>query len=412
MSAAAGERTRSSRTATTVALATAALLICAFPASAGAAEATGNTTLVVAAGKKKQLDKRGVRIAGVRGAVTEGRRTRLQVRGGTVGSEGAVLNHRGALRVVAGKGRARRVVRLTALQTRLGAGGSVLRGKLNGRGKQRVLFHLRARPNRLALDGLRGTASLAGARLVWHAGAARALSRRLNARVPRGALGKVRTSAVARATDQPISGPVSSEPPLLTRPASAVDVTRAALIWHVRSSWINYVSGGGGTTAIEGATARDPVPETSHPCFDPNGPGDAPEASQIRTYSFSFPFANGWYDDASGTAALYGTGGLHFAYPGHGIDFATRNPEIEINGAASRAIFRLRGGAETAYPDQRAAILALAAPSPLIESPPGQFEYPGEAKSSLTPDGESVFTGFYTGANNGFGCFSVSFSTG
>lgn len=383
---------------------TLALLTLAAPASAGAAEATGNTTLVLAPAAQKKLDKRGVRIAGVRGAVSEGRRTRLQVSGGWVGSLGAVLNHRGAVRIVAGEGRERRVVRLTALQTRLGAT-SLVRGRIDGKGpKRRLLFQLVARPEQLALDGLRGTASLRGARLIVPRAAARAISRRLGAAMPRNQVGTARVGAVARAADQPVSGPVGDEPPLLARPASAIDVTGANLTWHVRSSWINYLPN---ATAVEGAVPQPPVAETEHPC-----PDDTPEASQVRTYSFGFPFANGWYDEASGTAALYGTGGIHFSYPSRGIDLATRNPEIELNGSASRAIFRLRGGAETAYPDKRAAILALATPSPLLEPAPGAYEYPGEAKASLTPDGESVFTGFYSGANNGFGCFSVSFSTG
>jgi hypothetical protein len=378
------------------------------PATAAAAEtaATGNTTLVVSPGKAKKLEKRGVSFSGIGGALSDGREIRLQIVGGTVGAGEARLVHSGGLRLLAGEGRERRVVRLTGLETVLGAE-STLRGKLKG--KERALFELKAKPGAPALDGLRGTASLGNTNLFWDRDAARAISKRLGVDLPKGRFGTVRSSAVARAADTPVSGPISNEPPLLARPATAVNISGATVTWWVRSSWINYVATGAGTSAIEGAVPGAAIAESGHPCLDDSGGETVP-----RVYDFTFPFVSGWYDPPTGTSAIYGSGGVHFSFPGHGIELTARNPEIELNGTASRAIFRLKGSGSTAYPDARAALLDLHPLGAPVESPPGTFTYAASSlRGSLTADGLKVFGGFYSPpSNHGFGCFAVSFSTG
>ena len=375
----------------------------AVPASAGAAEATGNTTLVVAAGKARTLAARGIAIGASRGATTAGRESRLQIVSGTIGDTAAAFSLRGALRLNAGEGKRRRKVLLRDLEVQLGAP-AALTAKLTG--KRRVIFDLEAPGERLSLNPTAGTAQLLGARLVWRRGVARTLSRRLRARVPRGSLGTLRTKAAILLDEQPESGPVESEPPLLTRPASAIDVTGGALTWHVRDSWVRYV-GSETAEAQEGATPKPAYPGNEHPC------PDKPVATNpTLVYSYEFPFSNGWYDPPTGTTALYYGGAVRFAYPDRGIDLTARNPEIEINGASSRAIFRLEGAGSTTYPDKRAAIMNLAVTKPPVESPPGAFAFAEALKATLTADGETVFGGFYTPPNNGFGCFSVSFATG
>jgi len=380
----------------------------AVPASAGAAEPTGNTTLVIAAGKARLLAERGIVIEGVRGAETEGRETRLQISGGTIGAGVADLTHEGALRFVAADGRDRRGVKLGALEVKLGAD-SRLSAKLNG-GKRRTVFELVPRGDGPTTDAAKGIAQLHGARLVWRRGAARAISWRLGARIPHGTLGRIRVSAatiVVAGPNSPKAGPLGDEPPLLARPPGAIDVTGASLTWHVRDSWIRYVNTEMAPEALEGASAQAAIPENSHPCPDrPAG------TNPTLVYSYDFPFSNGWYDPASGTAALYYRGGVRFSFPGHGIDLGARNPEIEINGGASRAIFRMRGGGETPYPDKRAALLSLAVAGPPSEDPPSTFGFPSPVRGSLTDDGQAVFAGFYPPPNNGFGCIDVSFTTG
>jgi hypothetical protein len=174
----------------------------------------------------------------------------------------------------------------------------------------------------------------------------------------------------------------------------------------VRDSWIRYVNTQEPPQTLEGASAEAPIAENSHPC--PNSPAGT---NPTLAYSYDFPFANGWYDAASGSAALYYSGGVRFSFPAHGIDVTARSPEIEINGAASRAIFRLRGAAQTPYPDKRAALLSLPASTP-VAGLPNSFGFPGPLRGTLTAAGQKVFAGFYPPPNDGFGCFSISFTTG
>jgi hypothetical protein len=192
----------------------------------------------------------------------------------------------------------------------------------------------------------------------------------------------------------------------LPRPASAVDVTSATLAWHVRDSWIRYVNTQEAPQPLEGATPEAAIAENSHPCPDrPAG------TNPTLVYSYDFPFVGGWYDAASGTAALDYGGGVRFSYPAHGIDITARNPEIEIDGASSRTLFRLRGGGETPYPDQRASLLGLV-PSAPVQLAPGSFGFPAPIRGTLTAAGQTVFAGFYPPPGDGFGCFSIAFSTG
>jgi hypothetical protein len=375
----------------------------AAPQTAGAAEATGNTTLVVAAGKARTLAARGIAISASRGATTAGRESRLQIAGGTIGDTAATFSLRGALRLTAGEGKERRKVLLRDFEVQLGAPAS-LSARLAG--KRRLVFDLEAPGERLSLNPTAGTAQLLGARLIWRGGMARTLSRRLHARVPRGSLGTLRTKAAILLGERPESGPVESEPLLLARPTSAVDVSGGTLAWHVRDSWVRYV-GSETAEAQEGAMPKPAYPGNEHPC-----PDNPVATNPTLVYSYEFPFSRGWYDPPTGTTALYYGGAIRFAYPSRGIDLTARNPEIEINGASSRTIFRLKGAVSTAYPDKRAAIMSLAVTAPPVESPPGAFAFADALKATLTADGETVFGGFYAPPNNGFGCFSVSFATG
>lgn len=385
------------------------LLILSAPATAGAEEPTGNATLALFKGKARQLAKQGVDFGGVGGAETVGRQTRLQISGGTIGEATAELRYDGALRLAAGKGRNRRVVRLGALRAEIGAN-SMLSATLNG-GKRRAVFDLRHPASGLTIDASKGLAQLHGAKLVWRRSAVRTLNRRLGAHIRGGRLGKVRVSAATITLGNdvvtPQSGPLGDEPPLLARPASAVDVSGGSLTWFVRDSWIRYINSEGAPEALDGATADAPIPEDSHPCPDrPAG------TNPTLVYSYSFPFANGWYDPPSGTAALYYAGAVRFGYASRGIDLTARNPEIELNGGSSRAIFRLRGAASTPYPDKRAPLLSLALGGPPAEGPPSTFGFPAPLRGKLTADGQNVFAGFYPPPNDGFGCVSVSFQTG
>ena len=390
------------RSASKVLTALALAFALAVPATAGAAGPTGNTTLTLAKGQARLLAERQIAFSGT-GGTTTGRQTRLQISGGTIGVEGVRLSHSGALRLVAGAGRAQRAVRLGAPRLELGAERSVLSASLKG--KRRVVFDLRLPTSGFLVDSAKGTARLHGATLAWNPPVARAIGRLLDARLPRGVLGKLRTSAATLLDEGSQPGAVSSEPPLLARPASAVDVSGATLTWHVRDSWIRYANSEATPEAIEGASPAPAIPESSHPC--PDRPA---ETAPTLVYSYSFPFANGWYDPPTGTTALYHSGGIRFSYPSRGIDLTMRNPEIEIAGGASRTILRLRSGAGN---DPRVSFLALAAAAAPIESPAGTFTYSSPLRAALTPEGQAAFGSFggiYSPPNNGFGCFSIAFT--
>lgn len=204
------------------------------------------------------------------------------------------------------------------------------------------------------------------------------------------------------------SAPVSPAPPALARPATAVDVGGVELTWHPRDSWVRYASSGvapgDGILASNGATGID---STASPCPDRPSSSDA----QLP-YSASFTPKASWYDPASGKAAIYGQGSVSFRWAAHKIDLTASDPEIEIGGADSKAIFRFSGSGGTAYPDQRASLLSLdIGTGPTVTNGGKTFAY-NLARGTLTADGVSVFAGFYTPPDNDeFGCVSVEFTT-
>jgi Htaa len=204
------------------------------------------------------------------------------------------------------------------------------------------------------------------------------------------------------------AGPISAEPPLLARPASAVDVSGVSIAWHPRDSWLRYVSSGVGSgdgiLLSNGAVGTN---ATSSPCPDRPSNSDA----QLP-YTVEFAPKASWYDPASGTAGIYGQGGVGFRWASHSIDLTASDPEIEINGSASRAIFRFSGSSGTAYPDQRAALVGLdLSGKPTVGADGRTFTY-DLMRGRLTADGVNVFAGFYTPpTNDEFGCVSVSFTT-
>ena len=235
-----------------------------------------------------------------------------------------------------------------------------------------------------------------GAALTLDRGAARVIKRRLGLRrAPKGRLGRLTIRAALQGAPPAAPAPVTSPPrgggggtttpppatdplPTLTRPAGAADVASATITWHVRESFVDYINSGGGTSTENGATSDPP-------------------------YDFHFPFKSGWRDGT--TAAVYYTGRVNFRFPSHGIDMQADDPEIELNGSDSRAIFRMDGKREVLiklHPDKAASVTT---------SPDGKTvtydKIPGTVPEG---SGESVFAGFYLPGDE-FGWVSVRFST-
>ena len=203
------------------------------------------------------------------------------------------------------------------------------------------------------------------------------------------------------------SEPISGEPTPLPRPLTAKTVENVSLKWFPRASWLAYVASGEGTTTANGASS---VFSTVPPCPAQPGSneGGGSNSGVSLPYEIAFTPTESWFDPATNTAAINGTGSASFRFKGHGIDLTGSDPEIQLNGSASQAIFRFSGAEGTPYPNQRVALLGLSATAPTVEG--NTYTY-NLLRGTLTPNGEKVFAGFYTApTNNGYGCVSASFT--
>lgn len=389
-----------------------ALAVLAATTAPAAAQDAGTTTIAPKGKAVESLRSQGVEIRTFGRARARNGKLVLPVDGGLVSST-ALLNHGGGLRLTRRSAGKRRRVDLRRLQVRLGRKSEIV-GYV-GKGRF-TLFTVKAPPARLSLSSASGSASLRGGSVSLTRRAGAAIKRKLRLkRLPRGAFGALTVDALvgsgagggaggapgggAPGSGPPVSGPVGDEPPLLARPATAVNVTGATIAWHVRPSWIRYVP-------INRAfgNATDEPPTTTPECGEPSEP------PVLDVYSYRYLFAHGWYDPPSKTAAVYFTGGVNFQYPSHGIDLDAKDPEIEINGGSSRAIFRFDGRGDTNPGNKRGVLVDLdpsASPTPPVEGP-GSVAYdriPGTIPES--GGSRSVFAGFYLPGER-FGCVSMS----
>ncbi|HEX5929677.1 MAG TPA: HtaA domain-containing protein [Solirubrobacterales bacterium] len=388
----------------------------ALPAQSLAAD--GETKLKLDGPAANALRAQGVRITPIKPAKGGNRAVSLPVAAGLAGSKTTLLRQRGGLELTAPGNRS---ARLTSLRLLIGKR-SLVEAKLGG--EQIDLFKV-MRGGRRDVDPGSGRVQLTGLRLKLTRGAAGALARQLAlAPVPARRFGTLasRLSGLARGdSGKPGTGggpgggessnacplpstagpPAESTPPPAVRPLGALDVTSASIRWRVRESFIRYIATGEGTSVSGGASADPPVL--------------LPGASTPLSYDFRFPFAEGWLDPganpgspADDTAALHFDGGVRFQYSGHGIDLLTSDPEIELAGADSRAIFSISDNGGVAQRQvlvnldlSRAAAIAQSGNSYTYERVPGAI-----------PSGtaSSVFAGFYAPGTD-FGCFDVSFST-
>ncbi len=333
---------------------------------------------------------------------------RLPVRQGIVSSVG-LLNHGGEVRVRKG----RRTLRITRIQVRLGRSTTIA---ATVRGRRITVFKASGAPS---LNAATGAARLERSRLSLTRAGARAIRRALKLeRLRSGRFGRVTVLALVDATSSqpgdgsgggsggpggggpPQSGPISDEPPRLARPATAVSLSAASVTWHVRDSWVRYVSTEQDVVPLGGALPGAAIAQDQHAC--PDAPAGAAPGPLV--YSYTVPFASGWYDAASSAAAVYTTGGAGFRFPSHGIDLDVLDLEVELTGAASRLIARFDGRGETNPGNRRGVLVNLAGAAPVPGGPAALL------KGSIPAGGsESVFAGFYT-AGQGFGCVSVSYS--
>lgn len=395
------------------ATAIAAGLTLAAIAAPPAPAASGQAVLELNGAAAKALRASGVRIAPSGAAEGGARQVRLPIGAGLVGSSTTVLRFGGGLTMRKGKQR----LQLGGLRLTLGKAAS-LRGKLGGEslGLFRVL-----KGGERQLDPVRGSIRLSGLRLRLRRAAAKEIAERLGlASRPAGNFGVLSATEQGLQPGSPppaagtagkdstgcsvpsTAGSAPEQPlPVAARPAGAADVTGATVSWDVRESFIRYINTGEGTSVFDGATAAAP---------------EVRDGSSVPlTYSFGFPFASGWHhpganpsDPADDRAALYFTGGVRFLYSTHGIDLRTSAPELEIAGAASRAIFSVAEG--EAAPERQVIVNLDLSRAASVQAGGGTVTY--EHVPGAIPEGtaSSVFAGFYAPGTD-FGCFTVRYST-
>lgn len=390
-------------------------LVTGAVSTAAAAGQENRATLTLLPSAAKKLGAKHVRL--ISKGVARGRGTEvwLPVNGGKVTASRATLRQGGSLVIkTRAAGKRARQLRLSRVELRLRKRSGVLLAR-EGRAKARVpFFRLRFGARALKLDAANGTATLRNARLMPTGKARQLMRKRLG-------LAQVRIRPLARLTAHahikrsevpelvpPPLKPLPPEPPLLARPASAVDVTSASVVWCARASWIRYI--GSGTTS-GGASREDPFvvneANKSQVCDQKR----AEVTSGATSYRYYFTFKNGWYDAASGKAALYFTGKVGFRYPERGIDLDFNDIEVELNGAATRTIFRMEGREGTEIPAHRTVFTDNGDPLPALDT-----SVPGTVKSGEMPawlsagTGGGVFADFYLPPNNDFGWVSVEFS--
>ncbi len=336
-----------------------------------------------------------VRTAGT--AARRGRRVTLPLASG----DRKALRTSGALRLRT----SRRSVKLGSPRLELGARPRVT-AVLGGR--RATLLTLAVAPVQTAAG-----VSLQRTGATLAAAAARTIARRLKVRaLPRAAFATVAASA-SFATRQPSApaqpcrtttaggaapAPGAAEPPIRARPAGARTITGATITWRVRESFIRYVSAGEGTSTSRGAAGAQPEL--------------AAGSAAPLVYAFRFPFAQGWCDPATGAARLEFTGTVAFRYRAHGIDLVVNDPEVELDGPASRVIFRMTGSGDTDGGNRRAVveILEISKAAASAGADGRTFAYEGIPGSVPPGAASSVFAGYYL-PGDPFGQVSISFTT-
>jgi hypothetical protein len=364
------------------------------------AQATGSLTVTVSARADRALDSRHVTLRATGTTSQRGRRVVLPLTAG----DAKALRSAGTLLLRRGK----RSVTLGAPRLELGANPRVTALVA---GRRSTLLTLAVAPNTTA-SGV----SLKATSASLTAAAAKAIEKRLRiTKLPRTAFATVAATATFPATQQPsttpsgpcrttstsgaASAPGPGEPPVKARPAGARTITSATVTWRVRESFIQYIASGEGTATSRGATG-DP-PEVA-------GGSEAP-----LVYSFHFPFAEGWCDPVTGSARLSFTGTVAFAYADHEIDLRANDPEVELDGPASRVIFRMSGSGNTDGGNRRAVVETLdvsKAAGVFTGADAKSFAYQRVPASVPPGAADSVFAGYYL-PGDPFGSVSISFTT-
>lgn len=382
-------------------------LLAAAPAAAQTVD-RGATTFELSRSAASALKQAGVTVTVGRPARRVSTAVVLPVARGIL-SGTRYLEHSGTLGFKRGT---RRIV-FRDLRTALSSSRASVSGVVAG--KRVALLSLAAR--RPAVSSSAGTALLPATKATLTARAATLVRRALKLKRLSRALGTVNVNAALRGRATTGSGPSAApggttstpggstttpgtptntkvfvEPPLPPRPGDAATVSGATIDFAVRPSWIGYLASGNGES--DGTIVGDGATESGGP----------------PATNFGFPHAGpSWVTPLDATGLYFG-GTLRFSHPAHGIEIVLKNPEIELNGASSRAIFRVDGPAITAESRGKRAVLfdlnlAAASRSTLLNT----TTY-ADIPVTVTADAaDGVFGGMYK-AGDDYGTMTVSFT--
>jgi hypothetical protein len=386
----------------------AVLTLLAIATSAQAAAPTAGDKVVVPLGSKSTgLRAGGVKLRAISPAKLSSKSLTLEISDVSMPKPGAgQLILRGGLRLSKGK----RKVEIKGFLVSVTATSVKFTAKLGG--TRFTVFSVKKGGSN-SLDAGTTSIKLSTKRLSLGASAAKAIKKALSLKSykPK-ALGTLTGGATAYyppIKKDPIGGGPADqqlwdEPPLPTRPGTAVDATSPPLQWWSRDSWVNYVGQApsvyGGATSL-GVVYNDPSQGSpAHAC--PSGSMQAVS----NVYGFSLPFTGGWWDAASGTGMLNYGGGARFYYPGR-FDMSLGYAELVITPAGTTMNMRV---IDADYPDgRRAHLFNVNTMTPLAGGPFGPGGPAALLQNHLTQVGSTgPFGGMY-GTNLDWGCINAQF---
>lgn len=408
--------------------ATVALLAGASAAAPGAAQAQsadrGSTTVALSAGALKALKAQGVTVTAVTPAKLRGGRLTLPVARGALATKRSWLEHEGGLTFRRRAGGKVRKVAFTDLRATLGASSANVSASV---GDRRVsLFTVAKRT--ASVNAQAGTAGLAATKVTLTAKAATLVRKGLKLKRLSRALGSVSVDAALRGrtagstpttprpaapgsttpapgtpgAPTPGNTELAPEPPVLARPQGAADVRDVKITWHIRDSWIRYLSGGDGpsdgTVPVAGVAEGAAIVR----------PGTA--VPLVYDFAYSPAATASWETPGGAQVALYNAGALQFTYPAHTIDLVAKDPEIELDGAQSRAIFRFDGASVAAASRNRRTVLLRLDPTKVTPTVTGGTVTYERIPAYVAEGAQSgVFANFYLPGDE-FGSVSVSYT--
>ena len=243
--------------------------------------------------------------------------------------------------------------------------------------------------------------------------AAKTLARRLRVpRLPRASFATVAADVHVRAAAPlpapPAPGAVRDDDrrrrrarPRPRRAAGEGPARRRAAPWRVRRS--------PGTSATRSSSTSLPAKERASAVERP--PSRPPSRAAARPRSstaFHFSPTGGWCDPVTGAARLTFAGNVGFRYRDHEIDLRVNDPEIELDGPASRVIFRMTGSGGTDGGNRRSVVETLDVSRAAAVRVDGKTITYERIPAAVPPGAaDSVFAGYYL-PGDPFGWVSIT----